>query len=289
MSNNKRGLGRGLSELGLDELLSNIRQAPVVQSNDQEQLRRLSLDIIQPGRYQPRKHFDDTSLQELADSIRAQGIIQPIIVRRLHSGRYEIIAGERRWRASKLAGLTEIPALIKEIPDEVAMALALIENIQRENLNAIEEAHGIQRLMMEFGLSHQQLAEAVGRSRSAITNLLRLLTLETEVKIMVERGELEMGHARALLSLSAHEQVELAQKIITKKLSVREAERLSQQTKPSFKEKPSLDPNIHNMQVQLSEKLGAAVTIEHQANGRGKLIISYHTLDELDGILEHVR
>ena len=294
MSTNKRGLGRNLSELGLNELLSNIQQpAATSEVKSSEELRHIPLDLIQPGRYQPRKHFDESTLQELADSVRAQGVIQPIVVRRLHSGKYEIIAGERRWRASQLAGLHQIPALIKEISDEVAMALALIENIQRENLNAIEEASGIQRLMMEFGMSHQQLAETLGRSRSAITNLLRLLSLESEVKAMVERGELEMGHARALLALSSQEQIQCAKTIIAKGLSVREAESLAQQAKNITVSKQTTkkiqDPNILRMQTELSEKLGAVVTVVHSANNRGKLIIQYHSLDELDGILEHIR
>jgi ParB family transcriptional regulator, chromosome partitioning protein len=266
----------------------------------EEELQKIPVDLLQRGKYQPRIDMRQETLQELADSIKVQGLIQPIIVRPLndasgaHPRRYEIIAGERRWRAAQLAGLHEIPALVRRVPDEAAVAMALIENIQREDLNPLEEARALERLISEFEMTHATAAEAVGRSRAAVSNLLRLLELADEVKGFVERRELEMGHARALLGLDQKkQQVEVAALVASKKLSVRDTEALVRrlQTGPqSLKdETPRADPNISKLETQLAEKLGAKVHVQHSASGKGKLVISYHSLDELDGILEHIR
>ena len=265
-----------------------------------EELARLPLDLLQRGKYQPRSDMRQESLQELADSIKAQGVIQPIVVRPVgtpaagESQRYEIIAGERRWRAAQLAGLGEIPAVIRHIPDEAAIAVALIENIQRENLNPLEEARALERLISEFELTHQQAADAVGRSRATVTNLLRLLELAPEVCERVERREIEMGHARALLPLpSRKQQVEVATLVATKGLSVRDTEALvrrllSGPNAPSTEE-GARDPNVQRLEQELAEKLGAKVAIQHSTGGRGKLVVSYNSLDELDGILAHIQ
>jgi ParB family chromosome partitioning protein len=265
-----------------------------------EELQKIPVDLLQRGKYQPRIDMRQESLQELADSIKAQGLVQPIVVRPLNEAtasqprRYEIIAGERRWRAAQLAGLHEIPALIRRVPDEAAVAMALIENIQRENLNPLEEARALERLISEFEMTHASAAEAVGRSRAAVSNLLRLLELADEVKTLVEHRELEMGHARALLGLDQkRQQAEVAALVARKKLSVRETEALVRrlQTGPqSLKEEtPRADPNITKLESDLAEKLGAKVQVQHSSSGKGKLVISYHSLDELDGILEHIR
>lgn len=297
MAQNKRGLGKSLNDMGLDELLSNANQPikPIEQMPAKDgELKYIDIDLIQPGQFQPRKDFDEESLQELADSIRTQGIIQPIVLRKLANGRFEIIAGERRWRAAQIAELKKIPVLIRNITDETALALGLIENIQRENLNAIEEAQALQRLIQEFAMSHQQVAEAVGKSRTTITNLLRLLSLEGEVKIMIQSGKIEMGHARALLSLENAEQTHAAKEVIAKNLSVRETENLvnviKKGTQTSTKTKPKTkDPSIVGLEKKLSDKLGTNVLIEHGSTGHGKLIIQYYSLDELDGILDHIK
>ena len=265
-----------------------------------EELQKIPVDLLQRGKYQPRIDMRQESLQELADSIKAQGIVQPIVVRPLNDApgvqprRYEIIAGERRWRAAQLAGLHEIPALIRRVPDEAAVAMALIENIQRENLNPLEEARALDRLISEFEMTHASAAEAVGRSRAAVSNLLRLLELADEVKTLVEHRELEMGHARALLGLDQkRQQAEVAALVAAKKMSVRETEALVRrmQTGPqSLKdETPRADPNITKLESDLAGKLGAKVQVQHSSSGKGKLVISYHSLDELDGILEHIR
>jgi ParB family transcriptional regulator, chromosome partitioning protein len=265
-----------------------------------EELLKIPVDLLQRGKYQPRIDMRQETLQELADSIKAQGLVQPIVVRPLNDAsatqprRYEIIAGERRWRAAQLAGLHEIAALVRRVPDEAAVAMALIENIQRENLNPLEEARALERLISEFEMTHATAAEAVGRSRAAVSNLLRLLELADEVKGFVERRELEMGHARALLGLDQKkQQVEVAALVANKKLSVRDTEALVRrlQTGPqSLKdETPRADPNISKLESELAEKLGAKVHVQHSASGKGKLVISYHSLDELDGILEHIR
>jgi ParB family chromosome partitioning protein len=287
----KRGLGRGLDALlgsaGMPE------QSP--QSREMAGLRELPVDLIERSRYQPRADFNEEALQELADSIRAQGVIQPIVVRPLagHPNRYELIAGERRWRAAQLAGLHEIPAVIREVDDQAAMAMALIENIQRQALNPIEEAVALNRLIGEFGLTHEQTAEAVGRSRAAVSNMLRLLNLEPEVKSLVEQRELEMGHARALLALRGAPQIQAARHIIDKGLSVRETERLvKKQSEPKTKTSDAshgLDPDTLRLQEDLSEKLGAKVQFQPAKGGKGKLVIHYNSLDELDGILNHIK
>jgi ParB family chromosome partitioning protein len=273
-----------------------------------EELQKLPVDLLQRGKYQPRIDLRQETLQELADSIKAQGVVQPIIVRPIASAtgdngtqnggaeqRYEIIAGERRWRAAQLAGLHEIPAVIRRVPDEAAIAMALIENIQRENLNPLEEARALQRLITEFEMTHATAAEAVGRSRAAVSNLLRLLDLGEETKSLVEHRELEMGHARALLGIeNKRQQADIAAQVAQQKLSVRDTEalvkRLASQPAASAAESSSrADPNIRKLEADLSEKLGAKVQVQHSGSGKGKLVITYHTLDELDGILEHIQ
>lgn len=281
----KPGLGRGL-----DMLLSSARS----QSTDTEDtvLKRLPVERVRPGQYQPRTHMDADALQELADSIKAQGLVQPIVVRKLNGGEYELIAGERRWRAAQLAGLHEIPAVVRDIPDQAAAAMSLIENIQREDLNALEEAGALRRLIDEFGLTHQQTAEAVGRSRVAVTNLLRLLDLQPEVKALLDAGQFEMGHARALLALQGAQQVEIAKLVVQRQLSVRDTERLIKQVLenasveiPAFK--PS--PDVVRLEQRLADTLGAKVAIRYNRSGKGKLVIEYNSLDELDGILGHIQ
>jgi ParB family chromosome partitioning protein len=286
----KRGLGRGLNDLGLNELLSSVNSTvstTELKKND-EILRRLPVEFLQTGKYQPRKDFDPEALAELADSIRAQGIIQPIVVRTIAHNRYEIIAGERRWRAAQIANLTEVPVVVREITDETAIAMALIENIQREDLNSIEEAEAMQRLLDEFGLTHQQVSTAVGKSRAAVTNSLRLLQLCNDVKTMVERGDLDMGHGRALLSLDREDQIKAAKIVVTKGLSVRDTEGLVRRMQQADQQTPSknVDPDTLRLQNTLSDKLAAAVKIEHQASGKGKLVIKYNSLDELEGIIK---
>lgn len=262
-----------------------------------DSLKTLPVDVLQRGRYQPREDFEPTALQELADSIKAQGVVQPIVVRPLtdQAGRYEIIAGERRWRATQLAGLHEIPVVIRDVPDQSAMAMALIENIQREELNPMEEATALHRLIDEFALTHSQAAEAVGRSRAAVTNMLRLLTLSHEVKKMLAHGEIEMGHARALLALAPEVQPQAARQVASHGLSVRETEQLvrkllsSASSSPTKSSTGAVDPDTLNLQRKLSEKLGAKVHLQHSAKGKGKLVINYNSLDELDGILDHIK
>ena len=272
-----KGLGRGL-----DALLGGGAEA----RTEGERLLMLNVAQLQPGKYQPRTHMDQTSLAELADSIKAQGIMQPILAREVGTDRYEIIAGERRWRASQLAGLTEVPVLVREIADEAALAMSLIENIQRENLNPLEEATGIKRLIDEFDMTHQAAAEAVGRSRTAVTNLLRLINLAAPVQEMLMQNHIDMGHARALLSLEGAKQITTAQQVAQKKLSVREAERLVQQIlnpKKIAKTKPDID--VLRLQELTAERVGAKVSIRHSAKGAGKMVIEYRSLDQLDGIL----
>ena len=297
MTIKKPGLGRGLDALLGGSFSSPSGNNEEPQVKDTSLLKTLPVDIMQRGRYQPRQDFDPTALQELADSIKAQGVVQPIVVRPLAAqpGRYEIIAGERRWRATQLAGLHEIPVVIRDVPDNAAMAMALIENIQRENLNPVEEATALQRLIDEFALTHSQAAEAVGRSRAAVTNLLRLLSLSEEAKQLLEKGELEMGHARALLALDLALQTRAAREVVARGLSVRETEQLVrkmlQPKEPGFKhaQKDSLDPDTRQLQDDLSQRLGARVQFQHSAKGKGKLVITYNSLDELDGILQHIK
>jgi ParB family chromosome partitioning protein len=301
MNQKKATLGRGLADL-----LGQARPHPPAAANGApppgEQLARLPVELLERGRYQPRTDLRNDTLNELADSIRQRGVIQPIVVRPIVSAgaeqRYEIIAGERRWRAAQLAGLTEIPAIIREIPDEAAVAMALIENIQREDLNPLEEARAFQRLIGEFALTHQQVADAVGRSRVAVTNLLRLMDLAPEVGRLVERRELDMGHARALLGLENHrKQTELALLVVKKGLSVRETEALVRRlNSPAGRPAPEgtggpqgRDPNVVRLEGELADKLGAQVQIQHTASGKGKLVVAYNSLNELDGILSHIQ
>ncbi|MBL1142490.1 MAG: ParB/RepB/Spo0J family partition protein [Proteobacteria bacterium] len=283
----KRGLGKGL-----DALLGSHEDFSKPSSEDT--LQTLAVDLIQRGQYQPRQDFEPEALNELADSIRAQGMIQPIVVRLLANKKsYEIIAGERRWRAAQIAGLHEIPVIIKDVSDQTAMCLALIENIQRQDLNPLEEARALERLINEFDMTHDATADAVGRSRSAVSNLLRLLELDNGVKKLLESRELDMGHARALLGLVKGKQLEVAKKIVKQGLSVRATESLVQQlTNNNKKNKPakkSKDPNISSLENKLSERLGAHVAINHKINGRGKVEIQYNSLDELDGIINRIK
>jgi ParB family chromosome partitioning protein len=255
-------------------------------TSDQDELQYIPIEWIQRGVYQPRRDIDTETLEELAASIRSHGLMQPIVLRPVGINRYEIIAGERRWRAAQLAELATLPALIKQVPDEAAIAMALIENIQRENLNAVEEAVALNRLQEEFAFTQQQVADAVGKSRSAIANLLRLLQLQEPVRLMLERGDLDMGHARSLLILPADQQCQIAREVVAKGLSVRQTEALvsrTQQPKPS--EKPKIDADIDRLQERLCDTLGTKVDIKQSSKGKGKLTISYANLDQLDGIL----
>jgi ParB family chromosome partitioning protein len=281
MIQKKRGLGRGLSEL-----LGDVGPAPEKTQSAQT----LPIEFLQRGKYQPRKDMDPEKLKELSDSIAAQGIIQPIIVRRIHGDKYEIIAGERRWRAAQLAELKEVPVVIKDIDDRSVMAIALIENIQREDLSALEEAEALRRLQDEFELTHQQIATAVGKSRTTVTNLLRLLELAPEVKTMLSKGLLEMGHARALLGVEESRQIEIANKAVKQGLNVRAVEKL---VREHHEEKPApskkIDPDTLRLQQDLSAKTGAKVEINHQPSGKGKLVFSYSSLEELDGIIRKIQ
>jgi ParB family chromosome partitioning protein len=299
MATKRPSLGRGLGAL-LGQPAAAAEADNVTPLRSDEELQKLPIDLLQRGKYQPRIDMRQETLQELADSIKAQGLVQPIVVRPISEGaagqprRYEIIAGERRWRAAQLAGLHEIPAVVRNVPDSAAIAMALIENIQRENLNPLEEARALERLISEFEMTHATAAEAVGRSRAAVSNLLRLLELTDEVKQLVEHRELEMGHARALLGLeNRKQQAEVAALVAKKKLSVRETEALVKRllSQPESAEQtatPRQDPNIRKLESDLSEKLGAKVQVQHSGSGKGKLVISYHTLDELEGILGHI-
>ncbi len=295
MAAKKRGLGRGLDALLGSSASSMIARPAATENQNAEGLRNLPIDVIQRGRFQPRQDFSTDALQELADSIRAQGVVQPIVVRPVSgvAGKYEIIAGERRWRATQLAGLYEIPAVIRDVPDQAAMAMGLIENIQREELNPIEEATALERLIEEFGLTHQETAEAVGRSRAAVSNLLRLLGLDPVVRQMLEAGKLEMGHARALLALQVGEQqIQAARQVDAKGLSVRETEHLVrklQAPKSDGGKEKKPDPDTLRLQESLAQTLGAKVQFQHNRQGRGKMVIHYNSLDELDGILDHIK
>ena len=302
MAAKKRGLGRGLDALlgATNATDKNLQTSQVVQQTDEsngggaqkQPLTELPVDLIQRGKYQPRRDMDPESLQELADSIKAQGVMQPIIVRPISDKKYEIIAGERRWRATQLAGLDAIPVVIRDVSDEAAIAMALIENIQREDLNPIEEAASLQRLQQEFELTQQEVATAVGKSRSTVANLLRLMSLQEDVRISLEHGDLEMGHAKALLGLEATDQSHAARVVVGKGLSVRQTEALVRNLIAN-KDKPlankQVDPNIRQLQDDLSQKIGAKVQIQHTAKGKGKLVLTYNSLDELDGILNHIK
>lgn len=295
MSAKKRGLGMGLeallsnSQAARDKSLDAGDVAPAGTEAANE-LKKLPIELLQPGKYQPRKDMSAEALEELASSIQAQGIIQPIVVRPIAEGDYEIIAGERRWRAAQQAGLDVVPCLVKEVEDNAAVAIALIENIQREDLNAMEEAIALDRLMNEFELTHQQVAEAVGKSRTTVTNLLRLNSLSEPVKTMLEHGDLDMGHARALLALEGDIQIDAARTVTAKALSVRETEKLVKKLLTPAKPVPpkTLDPNVEALQNALSERLGASVAISCNNKGKGKLVINYSSLDELDGILGRI-
>ncbi len=297
----KRGLGRGLDALLSSQAAASTavvepeaEQSAAYGKRSDGELRDLPIDSIQRGKYQPRRDMQPEALEELAESIRAQGVMQPIVVRPIADSRFEIIAGERRWRASKLAGLTTIPALIREVPDEAAVAMALIENIQREDLNPMEEALALQRLQKEFELTHAQVAQAVGKSRTTITNLLRLTNLGEDIQRMLEHGDLEMGHARALLSLPDASQSTAASQIVARGLSVRQTEALvrrlveeSKTPEPGSKPK-ALDPDLKKIQDDLSERLGSKVAVQHSAKGAGKLVIKYRDLEQLEAIMKKI-
>ena len=284
MTTRHKGLGRGL-----DALLGGTER----KARDDESLQNLTVASLRPGKYQPRTRMDETSLAQLADSIRARGVIQPIVVRPVDDGQYEILAGERRWRAARLAGLERVPAVVREVPDEAALGIGLIENIQREDLNPIEEANGLKRLIEEFKLTHDEVAQAIGRSRAGVTNLLRLLELAAAVQAMVQDGRIDMGHARALLALTKSRQVELAERIAQQGLSVRETERLVQAASAAPRAaRPAaarLDADTRRLQDELSESLGATVKLKTKRGGRGSVVIDYSSIDELQGIVGKLR
>jgi len=279
MSVKKSGLGRGLDAL--------LGGAPVDVVTEKDKLKPLPIEYLKAGRYQPRKDFDPVRLQELADSIGAQGVMQPILVRRVEANRYEILAGERRWRAAQLAGLHEVPAIIREVSDQAALAIALIENLQREDLNPLEEAEALRRLHQEFSLTHQQIADSVAKSRTTVTNLLRLNDLHADVKTLVRNNDIEMGHARAILALPDAQQLDVAQKVVARGLNVRETEALVRHTLEGKQvvEPEKKDPDVANLEKNLSQTLGVKVEIRHNKKGVGKLVISYDSLDQLEGVV----
>ena len=295
MSAKRKGLGRGL-----DALLGGAAAVSAGEDPTGE-LRQIPVDLMQRGKYQPRRDMHEEALKDLADSIKKQGVVQPIVVRPVGersaggSQRYEIIAGERRWRAAQMAGLQAVPAVVRDVPDRTAIAMALIENIQRADLNPLEEAEAMQRLISEFEMTHQEAAEAVSRSRAAVTNLLRLLELTREVQDLVRKGALEMGHARALLALKGPAQNDAARRVVDRGLTVRDTELLVRRRLQELGGQPrsakvvKADPNVHQLERQLTEKLGAKVLVEQGGKGAGKLVIHYTSLDELDGILAHIR
>ena len=293
----KRGLGRGLDTLlgDIPDAVATRDAGPASTAADADgSFRRLPVDVIRRGKHQPRRVVEESALEELAHSVRTRGIVQPIVVRPAGSGSFEIVAGERRWRAALMAGLDEVPAVVRECSDREAAAVALIENIQREDLNPIEEAEGYRTLADEFGLTHQELADAVGRSRSSVSNALRLLDLNDDVRALVERGELDMGHARALLALSGAAQSEAAAEVVKRDLSARETERLVrskvEQESPQARDPATRDPDVVRLETELGERLGAKVRIDHKAKkGAGSVTIHYSSLDALDGILERIR
>lgn len=286
----RKGLGRGLDALlGVES-----DREQVVESAGSEHLRELPVEFMSRGKYQPRRDMHPDALEDLANSIRAQGVMQPIVVRPLDVDRYEIIAGERRWRAAQLAGLETIPALIRDVSDESAMAMALIENIQREDLNAMEEAQALTRLQQEFGLTQQQISQAVGKSRSTVANFMRLTALASDVQKLLEHGDLEMGHAKALLGLEGEAQIEAARIAVAKGMTVRQTEALvrrilQQQENPEQQTNKRIDPDIKQLQDRLGDQLGVPVLIEHSAKGRGRLVLKYNSVDELEGILDHIK
>jgi ParB family chromosome partitioning protein len=289
MATKKNPLGRNLSSMLSQSALQHAADNAASGGGGKDTLRELPLDLIGPGPYQPRSIFDPERLEELAESIRHQGVIQPVVVRALADKRFELIAGERRWRAAQLAGIEKIPAIIREVPDEIAIAMALVENIQRENLNPIEEATALRRLVDEFQMTHEEAGKAVGRSRSAVSNLLRLLELSKDVRELVDARHMEMGHARALLTLEPALQAKAAREVISKNLSVRETEQLVRRLKnPPKRKSLVLDPDVQRLQNNLSDKLCAKVKLAHNARGKGKMVISYNSTDELQGILEQL-
>ena len=290
----RRGLGRGLEALlgGVSDIPARRDAGPdATDAPGDGAFLSLPVDAIRRGKHQPRRIVEESALEELAHSVRTRGIVQPIVVRPAESGSFEIVAGERRWRAAQMAGLADVPAVVRECSDREAAAVALIENIQREDLNPIEEAQGYRTLADEFGLTHQELADAVGRSRSAVSNALRLLDLNDDVRALVEQGELDMGHARALLSLSGAVQSETAAEVVRRDLSARETEKLvrSKAREEPPPERPSRDPDVVRLENELADRLGAKVRIDHRTRGRGSLTIHYTSLEALDGILERIR
>jgi ParB family chromosome partitioning protein len=299
MATKRKGLGRGLDALLAGT--SNNNAAAVAASNTdgeiqgeslKEELKHVPVEFIQRGKYQPRRDMHQEALEELAESIKAQGVLQPIVIRPISSDKYEIIAGERRWRATQLAGFDTIPAVIRDVSDEAAIAMSLIENIQREDLNPIEEAVALKRLQDEFELTHQQVADAVGKSRTSVTNLLRLIALDSEVKKLLENGDIEMGHARSVLSLEPLQQREIAQQVVAKSLSVRQTEalvrRLLEDKNKTLSSGGAVSTDIQKLEEDLGQKIGVPVMVQHNAKGRGRLILKYNSLDELDGILKHM-
>ena len=293
----RKKLGKGLSALlssGSASNMSNLLGERAVDKGsvlgEEERLKNIPIDLIQRGKYQPRVEMNEAALEDLAASIKAQGVMQPIVIRSIAAQKYEIIAGERRWRASQIAGLSSIPAVVRQVSDEAAIAMSLIENIQRENLNPIEEAMALKRLQDEFELTQQEVASAVGKSRAAVTNLMRLIGLHVDVQKMLQVGKLEMGHARALLTLPDTKQVEFAKLVANKGLSVRQTESLVRNLTTGSEQdrKKPIDPNIKKLEEDLGEKLGAKVIIQHSEKGKGRLVINYNSLDELDGILAHL-
>lgn len=289
MTVKKRGLAKGR---GLDALLGSIQKEKLqleVQALDHGQLKQMDVNQLKRGAYQPRRFIDEQDLQELAASIKKHGVMQPIVIRPIENDEtpYEIIAGERRWRAAQLAGLTEVPAIVRDLTDQVAIALALIENIQRQDLNPVDQALALQRFHEEFGLSHQEIADTVGKARTTVSNLLRLLSLEDEIKDLMQQGQLDMGHARAILTLKAKDQLQIAKIVIEKSLSVRQTEQLVRDwnTPKQEKAKDPLAPDVQQLTQKLSERFSASVKLDYNKQGKGKLVISYNSLDELDGIL----
>ncbi|APV34998.1 MULTISPECIES: ParB/RepB/Spo0J family partition protein [Acinetobacter] len=289
MTTKKRGLAKGR---GLDALLGSIQKEKLqleAQAIDHGQLKQVDVDLLKRGEYQPRRFIQEQDLKELAASIEKHGVMQPIVIRPIQDDQfsYEIIAGERRWRAAQLAGLKQVPAIVRDLNDQVAIALALIENIQRQDLNPIDQALALQRFHDEFGLSHQEIAETVGKARTTVSNLLRLLSLDDVIKDFMQEGQLDMGHARAILALKAKDQIAIAKVIIDKNLSVRQTEQLVREWNQPKQSKPkeATPPDIEQLTQRLSERFGAQVKIDHNKQGKGKLVIQYHSLDELDGIL----
>jgi ParB family transcriptional regulator, chromosome partitioning protein len=294
MNAKRQSLGKGLDALlGMEaESDLNVTDSSTTQPGD-GQLRELAVEFLQRGKYQPRRDINAEALEELASSIRSQGVMQPLVVRQVAGEKYEIIAGERRWRAAQQAGLDKVPVIVREVSDEAAIAMALIENIQREDLNAMEECLALLRLQEEFQLTQQQVAKAVGKSRSAVTNLMRLASLQPDVQKLLERGDLELGHAKCLLALEGAVQVNAARTVAGVNMTVRQTEALVKKLQSADSAKPaaaiSNSPDIKHLEEQISEKIGAPVQIQHSAKGKGKLIFKYNSVDELDGILAHLK